>query len=78
MWWLFLAISFMVPILYVFFPPTVPDRDDMMNFDPKTGAGQPKHQEIEQVWGVLPLVREVVWALTIVYVIVLFVGTFIY
>ncbi|KAH7082723.1 nucleotide-diphospho-sugar transferase [Paraphoma chrysanthemicola] len=78
MWWLFLALSFMVPILYVFFPPTVLDRDDMMNFDQKTGAGQPKHQEIEQVWGVLPLVREVVWALTVVYVIVLFVGTFIY
>jgi len=51
---------------------------DMMNFDPKTGAAQPKHQEIKQVWGALPLVREVVWALTVVYVIVLFVGTFIY
>jgi hypothetical protein len=50
----------------------------MMIFDPKTGAGQPVHQEIKQVWGVLPLVREIVWGLTVCYVIVLFVGTFIY
>ncbi|KAH8723402.1 nucleotide-diphospho-sugar transferase [Phaeosphaeriaceae sp. PMI808] len=78
MWWLFLAISFLVPIWYVFFPPTVPNRDDMMNFDQKTGAGQPKHQEIKQVWGVLPLIREIIWGLTVAYVIVLFVGTFIY
>jgi len=78
MWWLFLAISFCIPILYVFRPPTVPDRDDMMDFDQKTGAGQPKHQEIRQTWGFLPLVREVAWGLTVVYVVVLFVGTFIY
>ncbi|KAH4601907.1 hypothetical protein HBH82_167390 [Parastagonospora nodorum] len=78
MWWLFLAISFCIPILYVFRPPTVPDRDDMMNFDQKTGAGQPKHQEIRQTWGFLPLVREVAWGLTVVYVLVLFVGTFVY
>lgn len=76
-WWLFLTISYLVPIMYVFFPPTVPDRDDMMNFDPKTGVGYPKHKEIKQVWGVLPLVREIIWGLTVVYVIVLFVGTFI-
>jgi hypothetical protein len=78
MWWLFLAISFCIPIWYMFAPSTVPDRDDMMIFDQKTGAGQPKHQEIKQVWGGLPLVREVIWGLTVVYVIVLFVGTFIY
>jgi hypothetical protein len=50
----------------------------MMDFDPKTGAAQPKHKEIKQVWGVLPMMREILWALTVVYVIVLFVGTFIY
>jgi hypothetical protein len=78
MWWLFLAIAYMVPVWYVFFPPTVPDLDDMMDFDPKTGAGQPKHKEIKQVWGVLTLVREICWGLTVVYCLVLFVGTFIY
>lgn len=78
MWWLFLAIAFAVPIAYIFFPPTVPDRDDMMIFDQKTGAGFPKHREIKQVWGALPLFREIVWGLTVVYCIVLFVGTFLY
>jgi hypothetical protein len=78
MWWLFLAISFCIPIWYMFAPPTVPDRDDMMVFDQKTGAGQPVHQEIKQVWGVLTLLREIAWGLTVCYVIVLFVGTFIY
>jgi hypothetical protein len=78
MWWLFLAIAYMIPIAYVFFPPAVPDRDQMMNFDQKTGAGYPKHKEIKQVWGVLPLVREILWALTVIYCTILFVGTFVY
>jgi hypothetical protein len=77
-WWLFLVISFLIPIVYVFFPPTVPDRDDMMDFDPKTGVGYPKHKEIKQVWGLLPLVREICWGLTVVYCLVLFIGTFLY
>lgn len=76
-WWIFLAVAYLVPIVYVFFPPTVPERDDMMNFDPKTGAGQPKHKEIKQVWGFLTLFREILWALTVVYCLVLFVGTFV-
>lgn len=78
MWWLFLAISYLVPIAYMLFPPTVPEQDDMMDFDPKTGAGQPKHKQVKQVWGVLPLVRELCWGLTFAYCLVLFVGTFVY
>lgn len=49
------------PIVYVTSPHTVPPRDEMMNFDPVTGAGQPKCKEIDQVWGVLPLLREICW-----------------
>jgi hypothetical protein len=78
MWWLFLAISFLVPIVYIFSPPTVPERDDMMIFDPETGAGRPIHKEIKQIWGFLPMVREICWALTLIYVLVLFIGTFLY
>ncbi|KAH7024381.1 nucleotide-diphospho-sugar transferase [Microdochium trichocladiopsis] len=77
-WWLFLVTAYLMPVGYMLFPPTVPDRDEMMDFDPKTGVGQPKCKEIKQVWGVLPLIREILWGLTIIYCIVLFVGTFLY
>lgn len=78
MWWLFLVISYLVPVFYVLFPPTVPDRDEVMNFDPQTGVGRPKHKEIKQVWGFLTLVREVCWGLTVAYCTVLLVEMFIY
>lgn len=77
-WWLMLALSYMIPIVYLFFPSTVPDREDLMDFDPKTGVGYPKVKQIKQVWGVLPLAREIIWGLTSVYCLVLFIGTFIY
>jgi hypothetical protein len=77
-WWLMILIAFLVPVGYMFWPPTVPEREDLLTRDPKTGVAQPTVKEIKQVWGILPLVREVVWALTVCYCIVLFVGTFIY
>jgi hypothetical protein len=77
-WWLMILIAFLVPVGYVFWPPTVPEREDLLTRDPKTGVAQPTVKEIKQKWGILPLVREVVWALTVCYCIVLFVGTFIY
>ncbi|PVH73782.1 glycosyltransferase family 2 protein [Cadophora sp. DSE1049] len=78
LWWLMLVLAYLIPVVYVFFPPSVPDREELWDFDQKTGVGYPKVKEMKQVWGVLPLVREVLWGLTIVYCIVLFVGTFIY
>jgi hypothetical protein len=77
-WWLVLAMSYMIPVVYLFFPSTVPDREDLMDFDLKTGVGYPKVKQIKQVWGVLPLLREILWGLTLIYCLVLFIGTFIY
>jgi hypothetical protein len=77
-WWLMLALAYLIPVVYVFFPPTVPDREELLQFDPKTGVGYPKAKEIKHAWGVLPLIREIIWGLTIIYCIVLFIGTFIY
>ncbi|KAL2067572.1 hypothetical protein VTL71DRAFT_1997 [Oculimacula yallundae] len=78
LWWLMLTIGYLVPVVYILFPPSVPDREELWNFDPKTGVGYPKFKEMKQVWGVLPLLREIVWALTVVYCMILFVGTFVY
>ena len=77
-WWLMFALACLIPIVYVFFPPSVPDREELWDFDINTGVGYPKVKEMKQVWGVLPLVREIVWGLTVIYCIVLFIGTFIY
>lgn len=78
MWWLMFTTAYLIPIVYIFFPPSVPDREELWDFDSKTGVGYPKVKEMKQVWGVLPLVREILWGLTVIYCIVLFVGTFIY
>lgn len=78
MWWLMLFLAYLIPVVYVFFPMTVADRDDLMDFDPKTGAGYPKTKQINQTWGVVPLIREIFWALTLIYCVVIFIGTFIY
>jgi hypothetical protein len=78
MWWLFLGVEFMVPIWYLMFPPTVKDFEDMMTFDPKTEIGWPNDWDIKQVWGFLSLTREILWALAVVYCLVIFVGTFVY
>jgi hypothetical protein len=78
LWWLMILIAFLVPVWYTLWPPSVPDREELLSRCPKSGVAQPKVKEIKQVWGVLPLIREVIWALTVCYCIVLFVGTFIY
>lgn len=57
-WWLMLASAYMVPVGYVLFPPSVPDREDLWDFDPKTGVGYPKVKEMKPVWGILSFVRE--------------------
>lgn len=77
-WWLMLALAFLIPIVYVFFPPSVPDIEELWDFDSKTGVGYPKVKEMKQAWGYLLPLREILWALTVVYCAVLFVGTFIY
>ena len=65
-WWLMLTLAYLIPVVHVICPPSVPDREGLKNLDQKTR------------WSVLPLVREIVWGLTIVYCVVLFVVTFIY
>lgn len=78
LWWLVLSTSFLVPIFYAFWPPTVLDRQHLIQRHPNTLVAQPKFKNIEQKWGLLTGVREVEVALIMVYVTVLFIGTFVY
>ncbi|KAF2757481.1 nucleotide-diphospho-sugar transferase [Pseudovirgaria hyperparasitica] len=77
-WWLLLATSFAVPVLYMFAPPTVPEWDEVMVVEPETGVGRPGFMEARQSWGGLVLVREIIWGVMVVYCVVLFAGTFVY
>lgn len=39
--WFFSFFALLTPIRYAIFPPTVPEREDLLVRDPATGAGYP-------------------------------------
>lgn len=51
--WLQNTISATSPILYMLYPPTAPDREDLLDRDPKTGVAYPKTEarlERKNMW----------------------------
>jgi hypothetical protein len=77
-WWIFLTTSFLVPVFYAIWPPTVLDREHLIERHQNTLVAKPKSKDIKQKWGTLTGIREIELALIMVYVTVLFIGTFIY
>lgn len=48
--WLFSFFACLTPIFYAVFPPTVPDRDELLVKDPLTGARYPKKSARGVTW----------------------------
>lgn len=48
--WLFSFFACLTPIFYAVFPPTVPDREDLLIKDPLTGARYPKQSARGVTW----------------------------
>lgn len=48
--WLFSFFACLTPIYYAVFPPTVPDREELLTQDPLTGARYPKQSARRVTW----------------------------
>merc|ERR1712000_11804 len=78
MLWIICLTAFATPLFYMVFPPTVPDREDLLDRDPKTGVARPKPYWKKRRWGKWTFWHETQWTVCTLYSAVLFVGTFIY
>jgi hypothetical protein len=76
--WVIVCSAFWVPITYACDPPSMPDREELLDRDPKTGIAHPKkaakkiENSAQSAW------FEIEYTFTTVYTAVCFVATFFY
>ncbi|KAF2427528.1 hypothetical protein EJ08DRAFT_615815 [Tothia fuscella] len=76
--WLIILSALCQPIKYAINPPTMPDREAMLDRDPATGIAHPKREFRVQKWTQTHHTHEFMYVLMSGYTIFLFVGTFIH
>ncbi|KXJ86555.1 glycosyltransferase family 2 protein [Microdochium bolleyi] len=76
--WVFLASSIWTPIAYAINPPSVPDREELLNRDPKTGIAHPRNVTKKIAFGAQAAWFETEYTLTTLYTGLCFVATFFY
>ena len=76
--WLIAVNACWAPIHYAIWPPTVPDREDLLDRDPTTGIAHPTKEAKSIVWDKTNAFHEIQYSMLTVYIIVLFIGTFFY
>lgn len=76
MLWVPMIHSCLIPLRYAISPPSVPDREELLNRDPKTGVAHPKQEWKDQRWTKRNYFKEVIYCLATIYTVALFVGTF--
>jgi hypothetical protein len=74
--WLLAINAAWAPIHYAIWPPTMPDREDLLDRDPVTGIAHPKKETKSIVWDKTYAFHEIEYTLLTVYTTVIFVGTF--
>lgn len=77
MLWLICCTAFAIPIRYALHPPTMPDREELLDRDPKTGVAHPKEYWKSQRWGKSHFWHEFEVLFLVAYAIFIFVITFI-
>ncbi|ETI20843.1 hypothetical protein G647_07186 [Cladophialophora carrionii CBS 160.54] len=78
MLWVLSAIAFTVPVRYAIWPPTVPDREELLDRDPDTFIAHPKRESKQTKWSKLTLFHEAVYVAVTVYTTLAFVATLIW
>lgn len=78
MLWILSAVAFSVPLRYAIWPPTVPDRDDLLDRDGDTFVAHPKAQSKEPQWSNLTLFHEGIYSLITIYVLLAFLATLVW
>ncbi|GAB7355557.1 hypothetical protein MBLNU459_g6031t1 [Dothideomycetes sp. NU459] len=77
MLWLISMTAFCIPIRYAIAPPTMPDREELLDRDPKSGVAHPKEYWKKQRWGKKHFWHEAELVFTVAYTIFIFVISFI-
>lgn len=76
--WVICLTAFLTPLIYMVFPPDMPDREELLVRDPKSGVARPKEYWKQQRWRRWSFWHETQWTLCTLYTTVIFIGTFIY
>jgi hypothetical protein len=74
--WLFCITAYCVPLRYAIWPPTVPDREDLLDRNPKTQVAHPKEYWKNQRWGRGTFWHETQYSLCTTFTAVIFLGSF--
>lgn len=78
MLWLQCLVACFTPIHYAIWPPSMPDREELLDRDSVTGVARPKQEFRKLRWGKESLLMELQYTSLTIYTIVLFVGSFLY
>lgn len=74
--WLVTLVSALTPILYALFPPSMPDREELLDRNPKTGIAHPKEEWKAQRWSGWSWYYEMQYTLLTAFTTLVFVATF--
>lgn len=74
--WIFLCSSMWTPVAYAISPPTVPDREELLNRDDKTGIAHPREVTKKTAFGAQAFFFEAEYTITTVYTALCFASTF--
>jgi cellulose synthase/poly-beta-1,6-N-acetylglucosamine synthase-like glycosyltransferase len=74
--WLVCITAYCVPLRYAIWPPTVPDREDLLDRDPKTQIAHPKEYWKKQRWGRGTFWHETQYSLCTAFTAAIFFGSF--
>lgn len=74
--WVSCALSCWLPIGYAFYPPDCPDREDLLERDPKTGVAYPKKEATEIKSGWMSIAHEAWYTLVTLYTTGVFIVSF--
>lgn len=76
MLWLLCFTACCVPLRYAIWPPTMPDREELLDRDPKTGIARPKERWKKQRYGKKTFWHETQYSLVTIFTAVIFFGSF--
>lgn len=74
--WIFLANSMWTPVAYAINPPTVPDREELLNRDPDSGIAHPREVSKKTAFGAQAFIFEAEYTITTLYTTLCFAATF--
>ncbi len=74
--WLVSLAGCWTPIKYAIWPPTMPDREELLDRDEKTGVTRPKEEWKKQRYGACSFWREVQYSGVTIFTAVIFFGSF--